>query len=64
MLKNENIATLELCNPSISNTFRIDNNQPRWWIKNAILTDRGFYLFQEKGDLLGDEYGNTFVSLF
>jgi hypothetical protein len=23
----------------------IDNNQPRWWIKDAILTDRGFYLF-------------------
>ncbi len=23
------------------------------------MTDRGFYLFQERGDLLGDEYGKN-----
>ena len=41
----------------------VDNNQPRWWIKDAILTDRSFYLYPEKGDLLGDEYGNTLICI-
>ena len=59
MLKNSSIATLEMRSHRKIVIICLENNQPRWWIKDAILTERAFYLFQEKGDLLGDEYGKN-----
>ena len=56
LLKNVTVATLELCthNP---HPLSLDNNQPRWWLKDSILTDRGLYMYPEKGDILGEQYG-------
>ena len=53
LLKNCTIATLELCKLCLI-TLSVDNNQPRWWTKDAILTDHSFYLFLERGDILGE----------
>jgi hypothetical protein len=37
--------------------FLIDKNNARWWVKDIFLTDRSMYLFQEKGDILSDNFG-------
>lgn len=49
------------CVYNIINFIPLDNNQSRWQVKDVILTDRAMYLLQEKGDLLTDDYGNSFI---
>jgi len=58
LLKNSRIATLEMC--KALRVWYIDNGQPRWWIKNLILTDRALYLFPEKGDIMNSDHRKQF----